>query len=95
MPKVTVQAYAILGDILKSRDIELSTPAQTVRQLVDVIAHKYGLAFKQALIDPQTQALRGAFRILVNGCNIESLNSLETKIGDGDKILFFPPISGG
>lgn len=95
MPKVTVQAYATLGDILKSRCTEVETSAKTVGDLIDFLTEKYGSSFKEKLIDPETSELHSSYRILVNGCNIESLKKLKTRIREGDKILFFPPASGG
>jgi len=95
MPQVTVQAYAALGDILKSRKLEVSTPAKTVGELVEFLSEQYGIAFRENLIDPRTNALKSSFRILVNGRDIESLKRLGTKIREGDKILFFPTVGGG
>ena len=95
MPKVTVQAYAELGDIIKSRYVEVSTSAKTVRELIDFISERYSSSFKERLIDPQTNELHSSYRILVNSHSIESLKKLKTQIREGDNILFFPPISGG
>lgn len=95
MPKITVQAYATLRDILGSRNLEVSTPARTIGELVDFLSERYGSSFKEKLIDSRTNTLKGSYRVLVNGCDIESLSRLETKIREGDKILFFPPVGGG
>ncbi len=95
MPQITVQAYASLGDILQSRKLEVSTPAKTVGELVEFLSERYGAAFKEKLINSQTKELKTAFRIIVNGRDVGSLSGLETEIREGDKILFFPPVSGG
>lgn len=95
MQNVTVQAYATLGDILGSRKVEVSATAKTVGELIDFLAERFGTSFKERLIDSQTNELKSSYRILVNGRNIESLNKLKTKICEGDKVLFFPPVGGG
>ena len=50
---------------------------------------------KQALIDsefgdPRTNAL-----VLVNGKEISVLDGLETKVSDGDEVVFVPVVHGG
>ena len=95
MPQVTIQAYASLGDILGSRNLKVFTSATTVEELVGFLAEQHGQSFRDKLMDSKAKTLKGSFRILVNGRDIESLNGLETKISEGDKILFFPPVGGG
>lgn len=95
MQTVTVQAYANLGDILGSRRVEVSSRARTVGELIDYLAKQYGASFKERLIDQRTGELKSSYRILVNGRNIESLEKLKTKIFEGDRVLFFPPVGGG
>ena len=93
--RITVQAYATLGDILGSRNVEVSTTAKTVGELIDFIAERFGESFKERLIDSQTNELKRLYRIIVNGRNVESLNKLKTGINEGDRVLFFPPVGGG
>ena len=95
MPKITVNAYAALGDILGSRNVEVSTSAKTIGELIDFLAEKYGASFKEMLVVPQTNVLQSRYKIIVNGRDIDSLDSLKTRIRDGDKIHFFPPVAGG
>jgi len=47
------------------------------------------------LIDPLTNSLQRSYRILINGIDVTSLNGVDTKIREGDTILFFPPVAGG
>lgn len=37
----------------------------------------------------------GELVILVNGRNIDTLNGLETELGDGDVVTLLPPFAGG
>jgi len=50
---------------------------------------------KRSLIDPQLEDPRPNALILVNGREISVLNGLETKLKDGDEIVFIPVVHGG
>jgi molybdopterin synthase sulfur carrier subunit len=50
---------------------------------------------KRALIDPELEDPRPNTLILVNGKEISVLNGLETKLKDGDEVVFVPVIHGG
>jgi molybdopterin converting factor small subunit len=50
---------------------------------------------KSALIDPMSGEPRSNMLVLVNGQEIGVLNGTETKINDGDEIVFVPVMHGG
>jgi len=50
---------------------------------------------KRSLIDQQLEDPRPNALILVNGKEIGVLNRLETKLNDGDEIVFVPVVHGG
>jgi molybdopterin synthase sulfur carrier subunit len=50
---------------------------------------------KRSLIDQQLEDPRPNALILVNGREINVLNGLETKLKDGDEIVFVPVVHGG
>jgi molybdopterin converting factor small subunit len=60
--------------------------AASVRELIDVLAARYGPLFKQRA--------RGA-RIVVNGAPIQFKKGHKTSLNDGDKVAFLYPIGGG
>jgi molybdopterin synthase sulfur carrier subunit len=95
MVKVTVRVYATLGELFKSKHIELSTPAKTVKELIDFLSAQYNPQFKELLIDANTGCVRRSYKILVNGRAIDFLDKLDTRIADGDRVAFFPPVGGG
>jgi len=47
------------------------------------------------LIDEETGNLTRGFRVLVNGRDIDFLRRFETMLGDGDRVVVFPPVAGG
>ena len=52
-------------------------------------------ALKRSLIDQQLEDPRPNALILVNGREISVLNGLETKLKNGDEIVFVPVVHGG
>ncbi|MEM3536712.1 MAG: MoaD/ThiS family protein, partial [Candidatus Bathyarchaeia archaeon] len=50
---------------------------------------------KRALIDPELEDPRPNTLILVNGKEISILNGLETRLSDGDEVVFIPVVHGG
>lgn len=50
---------------------------------------------EKSLGDPQTGDSASNPLILVNGREISVLNGLETKLSDGDEVVFVPVIHGG
>ena len=82
---VKVKVFATLIDIVGKRMLELSGP-KTVRELLDELDKRYP-GFKKEL--------EKGFIILVNGRNIEHLQSLETPINEDDTVSIFPPAGGG
>lgn len=50
---------------------------------------------KRALIDPELDDPRVNSLILVNGKEISALEGLDTKLKDGDELIFIPVVHGG
>ena len=95
MPEIVVRAYATLKEMLPSGNLQLSAGVGTVGELVDYIGKEYNPKFKEALIDPPTGRIRLHNKILVNGRNISFLDGLDTRLRDGDAVVFIPPVGGG
>jgi sulfur-carrier protein len=51
--------------------------------------------FRQSLINEQLQKPKPNALILINGREISILDNLETKIEDGDEVVFVPVVHGG
>lgn len=52
-------------------------------------------ALRRSLLDEQLEEPKPNALILVNGKEISVLNGLETKLKDGDEVVFVPVVHGG
>jgi molybdopterin synthase sulfur carrier subunit len=52
-------------------------------------------ALRRSLLDEQLEEPKPNALILVNGKEISVLNGLETKVNDGDEVVFVPVVHGG
>ena len=66
----------------------------SVKQLIDTITHQLP-ALKHTFSDQELNDSRSNSLILVNGREISVLKGLETKLCDGDEIVFVPVVHGG
>ncbi|MGD2142217.1 MAG: MoaD/ThiS family protein [Candidatus Bathyarchaeota archaeon] len=91
--KVRVRVFGDLVPIIgKNHGLELEEEA-TVGVLAGVIADRAGL--KRPGYLGNYRIIGGDLAILVNGRNIDLLDGIETRLQDGDEIVFMPPAAGG
>lgn len=69
-------------------------PSRRLRDIITrLTADSHGL--ERVMIDPELRDPRPNAVILVNGKEIGVLEGLETKVKDGDRIIFIPVTHGG
>lgn len=68
--------------------------ANTVGELIDKLALRFGHEFREALVDVQGH-LKGGIIVLVNGENVHFLQQLDTRLSARDTVAIFPPLGGG
>lgn len=75
----------------------VSLTLEPLRRLSDIITRLTGYSHELecVMIDPELRDPRPNAVILVNGKEIGVLEGLETKVKDGDKIVFIPVTHGG
>jgi sulfur-carrier protein len=66
----------------------------SVMDLVDAVT-LHASALRRNLLDEHLEEPKPNALILVNGREISVLNGLETKVKDGDEIVFVPVVHGG
>lgn len=66
----------------------------TILDLVNIVT-LHSPKFRRNLLDEQLETPKPNALILVNGKEISVLEGLQTKVKDGDKLVFVPVIHGG
>jgi molybdopterin synthase sulfur carrier subunit len=95
MVMVRVRGFAVFGDILGSEELEISTGAETIAELIAYLGRRIGKELEDALLDRDTGEIQRGNKVLVNGRDVEFLQGLATRLRDGDRVVFFPPVGGG
>ena len=94
--RVEVGFVGVLRKLARKENvtIELKEP-KAVKDIIQKLTDSFPLSFRQALIDPDLEDPRPNVIILVNKREIGVLEGLETKVGDGDKLVLIPVSHGG
>ncbi|MCI4446390.1 MAG: MoaD family protein [Pyrobaculum sp.] len=92
--KLRVKFLATLSELTGVLKTEVEVPdGLTVRKLIDILTERY-VKLREELLDERGD-LKPMYNILVNGRAIEWLGGLETRLKDGDEVVFIPPAAGG
>jgi len=92
--KLRVKFLATLYELTGVLKTEVEVPdGLTIRGLIDALARKYA-KLREELLD-EGGNLKPMYNILVNGRAVEWLNGLDTRLKDGDEVVFIPLAAGG
>jgi molybdopterin synthase sulfur carrier subunit len=91
--RVTVRVFGELVQILGKRQVHELEEGSTVGYLSNLIANNAGLKRRGYLGNFKVSG--GDLAVLVNGKSIQLLRGIETKLSDGDEVVFLPPAAGG
>ena len=78
----------------QAEQVELKRDA-SVCDLLYLLAEKHGDPFKTSVYEPREPDLKPYYILSVNGLLINQLDDMETKLKDGDHLIFMPVVSGG
>ena len=95
--KVTVDYLGSVKQSLglkQAEQIELKNGA-SVLDLLRLLAEKHGDPFKKSVYEPNAPDLKPYYILSINGLLTNQLNDIETKLKDGDRLIFMPVVSGG
>jgi len=67
----------------------------SVREVVKGLTELLSPDFRRFLIDPELGDPRPNALILLNGREVSVLDGVETKVADGDEVVFIPVSHGG
>jgi len=95
--KVTID---YLGSIKQTLGLKQTEQVQmkddaSLLDLLSILAEKHGDPFKKSVYEPDESDLKPHYILSVNGSLLNQLNGLETKLQDGDRLIFMPVVTGG
>ncbi len=92
--RVKVYLYATLRDRAGGlRRLELDLPDEaSVRDLIARL-EEAAPGITGELVDDGR--VREGYKVMVNGRDVDFLEGLDTRLGDGDEVHIFPPVAGG
>ncbi len=94
--KIHVQYFGQVGAFLNKREeeVEVSSPA-TVLQLLQHLAHAYGDAFEEEVLEDDGKNVREGLLVTVNGRAIGRLEGVHTELNAHDVLALLPLFAGG
>ncbi|HTX70166.1 MAG TPA: ubiquitin-like small modifier protein 1 [Thermoleophilia bacterium] len=90
---MTVKYFATIRTYAGEATRRLDEAPATLRELLDVLTQRYGMAFHNAVLEDGD--LSPQVIILVNGRNVLYLQKLSTPLEPQDEVSIFPMVAGG
>ncbi len=90
MPKIKIRFFANFREFTKTSELEIE--GDTIREILEIICHKFPGLGKILFIDGKLQPY---VNIFLNGENILESDGIDKLLQPGDEIAIFPPVSGG
>ena len=91
MIRVKVRYQAVFSDITGSEEDTVLAEQLTLGGLVTKLVSRFGEPFKDLLLEPHSGDIRSGMTVLVNG----RLQPRDTRLQDGDEVVFLMPLAGG
>jgi sulfur-carrier protein len=88
-----VKYFANIRPLTGCLELEWTTPAQSLRELLQGLAERHGEPFRRRIL-PEGR-LSETIIVLVNGQHILHLDGLDTRLQPEDTISLFPMVAGG
>jgi len=92
--ELRLMALPALAKALGSKKLELEFPGETVADLVNYLAERYGKAAKEALLDEEGK-LDNIIQILINEEKWVVHDELDVPLKDGDSVILMLLVVGG
>jgi len=90
MIEVIIVPLGIIRELIERGEVILKFDRQevTVKDLIDELDKKYSISLRDEMT-------KYNISIMINGYEIEFLKGFNTKLHNGDRIAFIPPVAGG
>lgn len=91
--KLKIKLLKPFSDVIGKSELSIDFNGITFKDLIVVIVNKYPQLNKEFYTD--AGELTDYMAVFINDKPLSALNGINTKLNDGDELLFFVPISGG
>lgn len=91
--KLTIKLLRPFSDVVGKNELEIDFNGDNFKDLMEIITNKYPKLKKEFY--NQNDELTEYICIFINDKPLSALNGNTTKLKNGDRILFFIPLSGG
>jgi MoaD family protein len=92
--RIEIVGVPMLSDVIGKKKFELNVPGKTVKDLIEELIRKYGTKVRKVLY-----AEKGTFdpmiQIALNGEKWIPADRHDTKLNDGDTLIFMILLAGG
>jgi len=92
--ELRLMALPALAKALGSKKLDIEFPGETVADLVNYLAEKYGKAAKEALLDEEGK-LDNIIQILINEEKWVVHDELDVPLKEGDSVILMLLVVGG
>jgi len=93
--KVTIKFFTTLRELTGKGEEQMELPSvTTVEELLKQLSKRYGRKFSDYVYN-DVGNVRGYLQFLINGRSITTLQGLETRLKEGDRVAIIPPVGGG
>jgi molybdopterin synthase sulfur carrier subunit len=92
---IKIKFFTSLREITGKKTISLQLKNMiSVEELISLLVKRYGKKFKEYVYTNQGN-IQDFLSFLINGKNINNLQSFSTLLKDGDVVAILPPVGGG
>ncbi len=95
MPKITIEIYGHYADLARTSKREMEVPEGTVGGMVAGMKRSWPRDFVEAVMDEEGKEFNLGILVMINSHPVYHLQGMETKLEEGDKVIFLPPMAGG
>jgi molybdopterin synthase sulfur carrier subunit len=91
---ISVAFFATFRKVTSSKYTEVPDRVRTVRDLLFLLADRYGKAFRSLALTENGE-ISPDIMILINGRDVAHLGNGEARVTSGDEVSLFPRLAGG
>lgn len=92
--RITIEVYGYLADVAGIKKQAIEVAGATVRALLSEMSRTWSPRFMRVVLD-ENGDLTSQVSIFVNSVTINDQQGLETRLQDGDQVVFMQPMEGG